>query len=185
MNDKGDTMSKLTNEEKMLLEGIKTMLQHDAQLGLKMHSDQSEQLGQEERGYEYLHNQIDEMFALKAAELTHANGVCQAFSKVHNYKYLDDPAFATAMEKEMVAQAVPASERAKALSFVPSIIKELREDKKEWAEKDFGFNPKMDEVIESSSPEQPLDFNIEEVDDWTMKSNVDFEEGDASPGHIE
>jgi hypothetical protein len=176
---------KLTAAERTLLEGIQTMLQHDAQLGLKMHSDKNEQLGQAERGYEYLHNQIDEMFALKAAELIHANSVCQAFKKVHNYKYLDDPAFPTAMEKEMVAQAVPAEERSKAIGFVPSIIEELKADQAEWAEKDFGFNPKMNEVIEASQPEQPLDFTIEDVEDWSMESNVDWEEGDASPGHIE
>lgn len=179
MNDK------LTEDEKTLLEGIKTMLQHDAQLGLKIHTKQHEQTGPAERGYEYLHNQIDEMFALKAAELHHANSVCQAFKKVHNYKYLDDPSFSTAMEKEMVAQAVPAEERAKAASFVPSIIKELKDDQAEWAEKDFGFNPQMDQIIDVSQPEQPTELTIEDVDDWSMESNVDFDEGDASPGHIE
>ncbi len=176
---------KLTQDELTLLEGIKTMLQHDVQLGLKMHNKQDQKLGQTERGFEYLHNQIDEMFALKAAELNHANSVCQAFKKVHNYKYLDDPTFPTAMEKEMVAQAVPAEERDKAIAFVPSIIKELKEDQAEWAEKDFGFNPKMDEIIDASQPEQPLDFAIEDVEDWSMESNVEFEEGDASPGHID
>lgn len=178
-------MNKLTKDEKNLLESIQTMLQHDVELGLKIHKDSNEKLGHSERGYEYLHNQIDEMFALKAAELKHANSVCQAFKKVHNYKYLDDPAFPTAMEKEMVAQAVPAEERAKAIDFVPSIIKELKDDQKEWAEKDFGFNPNMEEIIDVSQPEQPLDFAIEEVEDWSMESNVDFDEGDASPGHID
>jgi len=176
---------KFTEDERTLLESIKTMLQHDAQLGLKMHSSDHEQSGRAERGYEYLHNQIDEMFALKAAELNHANGVCQSFTKVHSYKYLDDPTFLTAMEKEMVAQAVPAEERAKAAKFVPSIIKELKDDQAEWAEKDFGFNPKMDEIIDASQPEQPLDFTIEDVEDWPMESNVDFEEGDTSPGHMD
>lgn len=176
---------KLNDDEKILLEGIKTMLQHDVQLGLKIHNQQHEESGLTERGYEYLHNQIDEMFALKAAELHHANSVCQAFQKVHNYKYLDDPSFPTAMEKEMVAQAVPAEERAKAINFVPSIIKELKEDQAEWAEKDFGFNPKMDEIQEVSQPEQPLDFAIEDVEDWSMEANMEYEEGDASPGHME
>ena len=178
-------MTKLTNNEKLLVEGIKTMLQHDAQLGLKIHADELSELGSAERGYEYLHNQIDDMFALKAAELLHSNGICQSFRKVHNYKYLDDPSFTTAMEKEMVAQAVPAEERNKAKEFIPDIIKELKEDQAEWAEKDFGFHSNLKEIIDVSQIEQPLEMNIEERDDWTMESNVEFESGDASPGHAE
>ena len=176
-------MQKLTSTEKTLCEAIETMLQHDAKLGLKIHDTDGKHLGETERGYEYLHGQIDEMFGLKAAELIHAESVCQAFHKVHSYKYLDDPSFKTAMEKEMVAQAVPAEERNKALNFVPSIISELKEDQAEWAEKDFGFNPKLDEIKEASRPEQPLDFKIHEVEGWPTDSNVDWDEGDASPGH--
>lgn len=175
----------LTNDELILLEGIKSMLQDDVQLGLQMHEKDLESSGETERGYEYLHNEIDEMFALKAAELTHATGICQAFTKVHGYKYLDDPTFATAMQKEMVAQAVPAAEREQALGFIPKIIKQLQDGQKEWAEKDFGFNPRMDEIIDASQPEQPSEFAIEEPEDWSVESNVDFEEGDASPGHMD
>lgn len=174
-------MAKLTAAERTLAEAIDTMLQHDAKLGLKIHDADDKRLGEAERGYEYLHGQIDEMFALKAAELVHAESVCQAFRKVHNYKYLDDPSFKTAMEKEMVAQAVPAEERTQALEFVPSIISELKADQAEWAEKDFGFNPKLDEIKEASQPEQPMDFGIENVEGWPTDSNVDWDEGDASP----
>lgn len=161
----------------MLLEAIDTMLQHDAKLGLAIHSEHSET----ERGYEYLHGQIDEMFALKAAELTHSDGVCQAFKKVHSYKYLDDPSFKTAMQKEMVAQAIPESDRNKAVGFIPQIITELKKEQSEWAEKDT-FHPNLDEIKEASQPEQPLDFEIEEVDGWSMEPNVTFEKGDASMG---
>jgi len=178
-------MNNYNEAEKTLLEGIKTMLQHDAQLGLKIHSDQISEMGSAERGYEYLHNQIDDMFSLKAAELVHANGVCQSFRKVHNYKYLDDPSFGTAMQKEMVAQAVPAEERTAAINFIPEIIKELKEDQAEWAEKDYGFNPHLSDILETGEIEQPLEMNIEEREDWTMESNVEFESGDASPGHAE
>lgn len=171
----------MNKNELVLLEAIDTMLQHDAQLGLKIHADKNKKSGEAERGYEYLHNQIDEMFALKAAELLHADGICRAFTKIHNYKYLDDPTFKTAMEKEMIAQAVPSEERAKAIEFVPSIINELKQDQAKWAEKDFGFNPKLDEIKEVSQIEQPLDFEIEDVDDW-MGTESEFEDGDASPG---
>lgn len=175
-------MAKLNKAEQTLVEAIDTMLQHDAKLGLKIHDTTAERLGETERGLEYLHGQIDEMFALKAAELVHADGVCQAFRKVHNYKYLDDPSFKTAMLKEMVAQAIPATERDQALDFLPTIISELKEDKQSWAEKDFGFNPELDEIKEASQPEQPLDFGIEDVEGWPTDANVDWGElGDASP----
>ncbi len=170
----------LNKDEKLLAEAIDSMLQQDAMLGLSIHTDEHEEMGTTERGYEYLHNQIDEMFALKAAELTHADGVNQAFKKVHNYKYLDDPSFKTAMLKEMVAQAVPAEERDKALGFIPTIISELKAEQSEWAEKD-AFNPNLDEIMEVSQPEQPLDFNIESVEGWSDDANVEWEKGNASP----
>lgn len=172
----------LNENERLVCEAIDTMLKHEAQLGLKMHNDKHENLGETERGYEYLHNQIDDMFTLKAAELTHSDGVCQAFSKVHSYKYLDDPSFKTAMKKEMVAQGIPAAEREEALGYIEPIIKKLAKEQADWAEKDFGFNPALDEISDMDELEQPLDFNEEEVEDWPTESNVDFEEGDASPG---
>jgi hypothetical protein len=171
----------LNKNEKLVLEAIDSMLQQDAKLGLVIHDKQHEETGAAERGYEYLHGQIDDMFQVKAAELVHAESVCQAFRSVHNYKYVDDPSFGTAMEKQMVAQAVPAAERTKATDFVPAIIKELKTEQKEWQEKDFGFNPALNEIREASKPEQPMDFNIEEVDGWPTDSNVDWDPGNASP----
>lgn len=169
----------LNDNEKLLVEAIQSMLQHDAKLGLSIHDTEAHS---RERGFEYLHGQIDEMFSLKAAELSNADSVSSSFRKVHNYKYLDDPSFKTAMEKEMVAQAVPAEERNKALGFIPAIINELKQEQSEWAEKDFGFADHVSEMKEVSQPEQPLDFQIEDVEDWSNESNVDWEEGDASPG---
>jgi len=171
----------MKKSEKLVLEAINSMLQDDAKLGLSIHDKQLETTGTAERGYEYLHGQIDDMFQVKAAELIHAESVCQAFRSVHNYKYIDDPSFVTAMEKQMVAQAVPKEERTKAVEFVPAIIKELKTEQAEWAEKDFGFNPALDEIREASKPEQPLDFTIEEVDGWPTDANVDWEPGNASP----
>jgi hypothetical protein len=171
----------LNKHEKLLVEAINSMLQQDAKLGLGIHDTEHSEAGTAERGYEYLHGQIDEMFALRAAELVHAEGVCQAFRKVHNYKYVDDPSFGTAMEKEMVAQAIPKEDRTKALDFVPKIIEELETERSEWCEKDFGFHPDLDEIKEASKPEQPMDFGIEEVEGWPTKANVDWDKGDASP----
>lgn len=172
----------LSKNEKLLVEAVDSMLQQDAKLGLVIHDKDHQATGSAERGYEYLHNQIDDMFALRAAELTHAEGINQAFRKVHNYKYLDDPTFPTAMEKELVAQAVPAEERSAATSFISNIIEELKEEQQEWAEKDAGFNPNLNEIIDVSRPGEGQEFSVEEVEDWSMDSNVDWESGDASPG---
>lgn len=162
----------------LVLEAIKSLLDQDEKLGLSVH-DKDPYAKQDWRGLEYLHNDINDMFQVKAAELVHSDGVCQAFAKVHSYKYLDDPTFATAMEKEMVAQGIPAEERSKALGFIPKIIDELKEDQNEWAEKDSGFNPKLDEVQDVSRPEQPLDFEIYDVD--LNKKNITSTAGEASP----
>jgi hypothetical protein len=175
----------LNKKEKILLEAVQNMLQQDVMLGLSIHKDKDDIAYQSaERGYEYLHNQIDEMFSLKAAELTHTDGICQAFSKVHSYKYLDDPSFETAMQKEMVAQGIPKEERVKAIGWIPQIIKELKEEQSEWSEKDYGFHPDLEEIKETSQPDQSNEFDIEEVDGWSMKSNMKWKRGEASPGRM-
>lgn len=150
----------LNENEVLLSEAIKSMLQQDAQLGLSMHKD--DPYGdEEERGLEYLHGNIQDMFHLKSAELVMANSVNQAFHKVHSYKYIDDPAFKTAMEKEMVAQAVPADQREKAKKFVDDIIKELS-DEEAWAEKDSGFNPDLEEIMKIPENEQEFEILTDE-----------------------
>lgn len=173
----------LNNDEKALLEAIKGMFQRGDNLGLKFHDDAD---GKElhdklaaERGLEYLHNYIDEMFANKAANMTYADAVTASFHKVHAYKYLDDPSFITALEKELVAQAIPANERAKAKSIIADIIEDLKEGD-DWNEKDISYNSNLDEVINVSKPEQDLDFEI--LDDWGYQdTNVESEPGNGSP----
>lgn len=139
---------KLNKDERLLVEAFQSMLSGDAMLGLSTHKKDLERGGELERGLEYLHGQIDEMFQLKAAELTHHTPVCAAFSKVHNYKYIDDPTFVEAMDRELQAMAVPAHEREKARKFLPEIIEELSKDGvKSWSEKDFGFHPDLDDIM--------------------------------------
>jgi hypothetical protein len=146
---------RLNKNEKALLEALDTYLQQDAKLGLSIHGDDDKD---GERSFAYLHEQINDMFAVKAAELTHAEGVCRAFTKVHNYKYLDDWSFGMAMDKEMITQAVPLAERLEALKFVNRIMEELRTEQQEWSERDAGFNPRLDEIRKISKPKQPNDF---------------------------
>ncbi len=165
----------LNDDEKLVLEAFETLLSQDAELGLSVHDYSKDSL---ERGFEYLHNHIDDMFHMKSAELSHTDGINAAFSKVHSYKYIDDPKFATAMQKEMVAQGIPADEREKAVAFLDDIINELKEEQQEWAEKDSGFNPEIEEV--TSMPEVNNEFEIED-DDGLNDGNMDWEEGEAGP----
>ncbi len=170
-------MAKLNKHEKALLEAIKSMLDDDSQLGLSVHDLTTQS---SERGYEYLHNHIDQLFELKSSDLTMAEAVNQAFHKIHSYKYVDDPTFKTAMEKELVAQAVPKAERDKALNFVDKVIDEIQSDKGQFDEKDFGLNPDMEEIRNVSQTEQPLDFDIHDKDGYN-EANVEWDKGNASP----
>ena len=168
----------LNGNEQLLLEAIKGMLKQGDKLGLSMHDHDEDD--KKERGFQYLHEQIADMFQVKAAELVHAESVCRAFSKVHSYKYLDDWTFLPAMEREMVANAVPVVERRAAIEFIPKIIAELRSEQREWAERDSGFSPELDEIRDISRPEQPIDFTIQ--DRRLNTRNVDKPtRGDGSP----
>jgi hypothetical protein len=172
----------LNKAEKMLIEGIDSMLQQDAKLGLSFHDQDAPENKQDWRGYQYLHEQINDMFMLKAADLTHFEGINSAFRKVHNYKYVDDWTFLPAMDKEMVSQGVPREERIKALEFVPKIIEELRSEHHMWAERDGGLNPKIDEIRKVSKPKQKGKFKIHNAP--INKRNVDKpKHGDGSPAH--
>jgi len=170
----------LDTNEKTLVEAIKSMLNSDDEIGLAFHKDDEE--NRSERGYEYLHNNIDQLVELKTAELTHATSIMAGFRKVHDYKYIDDPTFKTALKKEMTAMAVPADERAKIETIIDKVIDEVKNEQKEWSEKDSGFNPHLDEIIDMSKPEQPIECEI--IDSDLNDENVEFELGDASPGHM-
>lgn len=135
----------MNRNERALLESFQAMLSSE-DLGLTQHAADHKRSGKLERGLEYLHNHIDEAFRLKASGLTHYTGVCAAFSKVHNYKYIDDPEFWTAMQRELRAQAVPQLEQDEAHSAVNAMIEELK--KFDVAkEADFGFSPDLEDVM--------------------------------------
>ncbi len=170
----------LNKAERMLVEGIDSMLQQDAKLGLSFHDNDSPEAKQDWRGHQYLHEQINDMFMLKAADLNHFEGINSAFHKVHNYKYVDDWTFLPAMDKEMVSQGVPREERIKALEFIPKIVEELCSERHLWAERDAGLNPKMDEIRKVSKPKQDGKFKIHDAP--INKQNVEKpKHGDGSP----
>jgi hypothetical protein len=138
----------MTSHEKAIVEAISTLLQHDAMLGLSLHSKAHEHADTIEHGVQFMSGQISEMFALKASSSPFYESLKQAFSKVHNYKYIDDPTFTIAMEKELSAQGIPVTERTSASKYVHEIIEELQKENDAWAEKDYGFHPNLDEVKE-------------------------------------
>ncbi len=142
----------LSKSERLLAESFKSMLASDDALGLSQHKAAQERAGEVERGFEHLHGQIDEMFMVKTTDLTHHTGICSAFSKVHSYKYIDDPSFARAMIKEMTAQGIPEQERVKAIDYIDTIIEELKNE--QTIESSFGFHPELDKVMELPG-EQP------------------------------
>ena len=140
----------LNDNEQMLVEAIKSLLDQKAHLGL---SDENEKAEKAERGLEHLHNSIGEMFALKIADSTFFESLRSAFNKVHSYKYIDNPSFAVAMDSELRSQGIPAPERAKAKKFVEDIVKELTTESKAYAERDAGFNPDLDEIMDLNNDE--------------------------------
>jgi hypothetical protein len=136
-------------EENVICEAIDTYLQDKAQLGVP--EPPSDKKDEDSHSFQFLHEHINELFATKAADLTHYDGACAAFRKVHNYKYVTDPTFHGAVKKEMSAQAIPESEQKKALDLIPKIIEEVSDDKDAWSEQDAGFHPNLNEVMETST----------------------------------
>lgn len=140
----------LSEDEKLLVEAFRGALRD--QIGLKGHQPQIEELDERERGSEYLHQQIDELFHHKTADLDHHTGVCAAFARVHSYKYVDDPRFKTVMDREMKAQAIPTEDRQRACDTIDAIIAELKRENRSWSEQDAGWVD-MEEIEEACFPE--------------------------------
>ena len=169
----------MTENEMLLVEAVKSMFDQTAELGLKDHD--LEAVNSIEHSSEYLHSHIDNTFHLYTADLVHATGINAAFSKVHSYKYIDDPKFKTALEKDMVAQGIPKHEREKAVGFVTKIVKELNSSQKIWAEKDIGFNSELKDIM--SLPDQDTEFKT--IDSPLNKGNMKKpKKGNASPGKM-
>lgn len=142
----------LTENEKLLIEAFRGALNSEEPIGLGTHKQELDRLNTQEGGAGYLHNQIDEMFHHKTADLDHHTGICAAFAKAHSYKYIDDPHFTTIMDREMAAQAIPKEQRSKACKIVSEIKEELRNEHHLWSERDAGWVD-MNEIEEASFSE--------------------------------
>lgn len=167
----------MNTNEQLLAEAIKSMLHQDAHLGLP---DDNFKMQPHERGFEYLHEEILDMFAIKAAELLHTESVVSAFNKTHNYKYIDDWTFMPAFIQEMVSRGVPQNERIKANKYVIDIIEQLQEENENWSERDAGFDTNLDEIRKVSQPKQASKFTNEKrrINNTNIEKPV---HGDASP----
>lgn len=137
----------IKKSERIVCEAIDTMLRDKAALGLqdppKSYKDE------DEHSLQYLHEQINEMFAIKAAGLTHHDGACAAFRKIHNYKYVTDPTFGRSLTEEMKAQGIPAKEQEQASKYLAAIIKEMQGGS-DWCERDAGYNPNLEEILDTT-----------------------------------
>lgn len=173
----------MNKNELLIAEAIKSLFNQDAELGLQDHD--LEEFNSIEHSSEYLHNHISDIFHIKSSELTHSDGINAAFSKVHSYKYIDDPRFCEIMQKNMVGQGIPKHERDKACGFIEQIIKELQTDQKIWAEKDIGFNKELPDILNllnDIAPENKFDVIDSDLNKGNMKQPP---KGTASPSRTD
>lgn len=171
-------MNELNTADRLLIEGIRELLSAKSpHIGL-IHKDEAT----DTKGFQYLHEHINDLFHVRAAELTHSTAVCAAFQKVHSYKFINDDFFNNALNAEMKSMAVPGVERTKALKFVEQIAEEINGDEN-WLERDAGFNPNLDEVVDTISDYgSDNKFNIE--DRRLNSQNVKVVDNDGRPGKI-
>lgn len=141
----------MKKEEKQLCEAIESYLQDESKLGLPEATDE------ESHTLQFLHEQINEMFALKVIGMTHQDGMRSAFRKVHNYKYLTDPTFNEALRKELSAQAVPREQQDKAFEYVNQIIEQIRKEDSIGDERDAGYNDNLEEILKAHKEDNRWD----------------------------
>jgi len=136
----------MDDKEKLLLEAIKSSMFGDTVGAVKPDDEE------DSHTFAYLHETIEQLFRLKTVDLQHHDAICSAFSRVHDIRYLEPESdrFAIDLLKEMNAMGVPLEEQRKALAALEEVRKELLGD--DSNEKDAGWNPRMDELIDATNP---------------------------------
>lgn len=183
-----DDMGLNNRNEKLLSEAIRNYLSQDAKLGLKTHKDVKETSHTSCFQWEG----IDDMFALKASKSPFFENLTGAFNSVHSYKYIDSPTFITTLVNELKSHGVPAKELQSAVKYVREIIEELGGEKvehkhsldgtppqyvpfdneiKDWAERDAGWNPNIEEINDMTR----------NADDRKAKTEKPFTGGGPAP----
>jgi hypothetical protein len=141
----------MDNNEKLLTEAVQTYLQHKVKLGI---SDPPKDLADADaKSLQFLHEQINDLFELKSVDLVCHEGVCRAFRKVHNYKYITDPLFTKALMQEMQSAGVLGAEQEKVMGILDTIKEEVS-DGEGWCEQDAGYHPDLKGIIAVSKPGQ-------------------------------
>jgi hypothetical protein len=142
----------LDKTQSMLVEAIGSLLSGKTKLGLAFHKDHS----QPDDGSElqFLHEHILDQFTLKSADLIHHDGICSAFKKNIDYRFIDHPKFHEGFRKDLQGMGIPTEEIAKAQDIVEELYKGLKKDSKVVSEKDAGWNPELAAIVELSKPIQ-------------------------------
>ena len=131
--------------EKLLAEAMRGYIAADkAKLGLASHEDTEETSHHQWHQWE----NIDDRFALKASESPYFENLTSAFYAVHSYKYLEDPTFGVAIDKELSAHGIPDHWREQALKYIEEIREEMAGTDEAWSERDAGWNPAIDEITD-------------------------------------
>jgi hypothetical protein len=129
----------MNSNEKMLLEAIGNMLQQKAKLGLAAHDPK-----ETSHNTEFEWEGLEDMLNIKTQDLTFHDAITSAFKMVHSYKFIDDPKFNIALEKELESRAVPPNEITKTID----IIQTMRDSLKSGNERSHGWNQDMKGLID-------------------------------------
>jgi hypothetical protein len=118
---------------------------------IKKHLGGSNLLQDESYLPQFLYENINQQFRLGVLGLSHEDGICASFYKVHGVKHLNSPLFSEMLECEMKSQGIPADQRKTAIETKELVLKKLL---KEMDEKDAGVHPDIDEIKKVSQPPQ-------------------------------
>jgi hypothetical protein len=133
--------------EHLLLEAVKNYLRQDAKLGLAYHKPSHEERESSHR-LQYQWESINDAYELAVLESRFADSLNAAFYKVHSYKYVNDPTFKLAMDSELRSMGIPNEDRELAQKAHDKVIKEMLG---ECGERDAGWNPQMDQIVDVTS----------------------------------
>lgn len=130
----------MTGTEVVLLEAIKNLFNNSrTKLGIVAppHDEVSNRM-------QFQFENIRDMFSLKALSSTFHESLVSAFYNIHSYKFINDPTFPIALEKQMSALGIPMEERNKALKYVKEIIDETDGGDERAA----GWHPELNEIVD-------------------------------------
>lgn len=130
----------MKQEERVVLEAVKSMLNQKAKLGLAGHENLDDSHSSQDRW-----ESISEAFKLKIVESPFFESISSAFRQTHDYKYICNPTFKEAFERELRNRGIPHIEIKKAIAAVDSIVESLT---KEPCESAAGWNPAIADIAE-------------------------------------